>query len=55
MARNHEIKMGSIYTNKVWPLVSPPDSGVPISYKWNSNQCLNAGDKVETYEVRLIR
>jgi len=47
-------KMESMYSNRVWTLVDPPDRIVPIRCKWIYKRKTGANGKVQTSTVRLI-
>ena len=47
-------EMDSMYSNKVWTLVDPPEGIVPIGCKWVYKRKLGADGEVTTYKARLV-
>ena len=47
-------EMKSMYSNKVWNLVDPPQGIVPIGCKWIYKRKIGVDEKVETYKARLV-
>ncbi|XP_052198286.1 uncharacterized mitochondrial protein AtMg00820-like [Diospyros lotus] len=49
-----KFEMDSMYSNKVWTLVDPPKSIVPIGCKWIYKRNLGGYGKIDTYKARLV-
>ncbi|CAA0827628.1 cysteine-rich RLK (RECEPTOR-like protein kinase) 8, partial [Striga hermonthica] len=47
-------EMDSMYSNKVWTLVDPPEGIVPIGCKWVYKRKLGVDGEVGTYKARLV-
>ena len=47
-------EIDSMYANRVWTLVDPPEDIIPIGFKWIFKRNIGADGKVETYEARLV-
>ena len=47
-------EMGSMYENKVWPLVDFPDDRQAIENKWIIKRKVDADSSVTIYKARLI-
>ncbi|XP_077227040.1 putative mitochondrial protein AtMg00820 [Tasmannia lanceolata] len=47
-------EMDSMYSNKVWTLVDPPEGIEPIGCKWIFKRKKGPDGKVETYKARLV-
>ena len=47
-------EMDSMYTNKVWTLVDPPEGIKPIGCKWIFKKKTNMEGNVFTYKARLV-
>ncbi|KAI3472572.1 hypothetical protein Pfo_029356 [Paulownia fortunei] len=47
-------EMDSMYSNKVWTLVDPPQGIVPIGCKWVYKRKLGVDGEVATYKARLV-
>ena len=47
-------EMDSMYSNKVWTLVDPPEGIVPIGCKWIYKRKIGADGKVSTFKARLV-
>ena len=48
-----QFEMNSMYSNKVWTLVDPPQGIVPIGCKWVYKRKLGVDGEVATYKARL--
>ena len=46
--------MDSMYSNKVWTLVDPPEGIVPVGCKWIFKHKLGVDREVVTYKTRLV-
>ena len=49
-----KFEIGSMYENKVWTLVDPPDDQRPIENKWIFKKKTNADGNVTFYKARLV-
>ncbi|XP_077217964.1 uncharacterized protein LOC143852464 [Tasmannia lanceolata] len=49
-----KFEMDSMYSNKVWTLVDPPEGIKPIGCKWIFKRKKGPDGKVETYKARLV-
>ena len=47
-------EMDSMYANRVWTLIDPPEGIVPIGCKQIFKRKIGAYGKVETYKARLV-
>ena len=47
-------EMDSMYSNKVWTLVDPPEGIVPVGCKWIYKRKLGVDGEVVTYKARLV-
>ena len=44
----------SMYSDKVWDLVAPPEEVKPIGNKWVYKRKRGVDEKIKTYKVRLV-
>ena len=49
-----ESEIESMYSNKVWELVDPPEGIKPIGCKWVYKRKRRVDEKVETFKARLV-